>query len=243
MSAVVGDFPGAIGAVLGGSVASALGEMTDRVLSQREAARVGAVLIMARDEVLAHIANGRAVRGDALMRERVQGRAPIDEVIEHVLRVAQKTYEERKLPYVAAALANIATDSSIDERTAHRLLSELERASWPKLVALAAVRSREASPLPDIEAGEHPPQWSMWSAHEVFTELYYVDQLLGASQRLDAEGLPEVGGARFSDFGLTTAGSLLVDGAGLERIPNADRVELLTAIAVSASDAAGPTAD
>ena len=68
-------------------------------------------------------------------------------MIEHVLRVAQETYEERKLPYVAAALANIATDPTIDERTAHRLLSELERANWPKLVALAAVRSRESSPL------------------------------------------------------------------------------------------------
>jgi len=236
---LTGDPSGAavFGAVLSGGVATALSEAAHRILADRERARVGAVLGLGQRALLDAYAEGRRLREDAFMRARVDGRAPADEVIEHVIRAAQSSYEERKLPHIAAALATIATAPHVDERTAHWIITEIEKASWPKLIALSLVATNKTSPLPDVEVGaDVPSAWAPWSAHQVFSELFYSDQFIGRRARTDDTGKPDFG-VRFSDFGFTTAGDLLHQAADLGRIPEADREGLRTTILGAGADA------
>jgi hypothetical protein len=226
--AATNDLSGAmIGAGVGAVVEVSLSEAAHQYTSRRQQKRIGALITMARDRLLKNIADGETLRTDPFLRRRINGRSPAHEVLEHVIQVAQGTFEERKLPYIAAALANIAVHSEINEVTAHWIVSTLESLSWPKLVALALVGGKDARPLPDISIGRFESDWASWSAHEVFHALYYYDQLLSMAQT-PSRRLPD---PNLSHAGLTVASNLIYQAAELESIPSADRDELLRSLA------------
>ena len=220
------------GAFVGETIAPVLSEIGQRVLSTRQKERVGAVSILATNMLQEALANGSRLRGDAFLRARADGRSPAAEVIEHVMLAAQSSFEERKLPHLAAALTSIALAEHVDERTAHWIVGTLERLSWTKLVALALIDDQELNPLPPLDVGTHPETWGPWSAHTIFHELIYSDIL--ASQtgpaRTDGEFGAPIFTKRFSDLGLTTGGSLIVQAGDLASIIPNDREELRRSI-------------
>ncbi|RWZ68083.1 hypothetical protein ELQ92_02195 [Labedella populi] len=227
-SAVAGP-PGAVfGAVLGTGITTALSEASSRLLSAREKSRIGAVVVLARDRLIKHLEEGATLRGDEIIRARLDGRSPADEVIEHVLQVARGSFEERKLPHIAATLANVAVSDWLDERTAHWLITTVEGLSWPKLVALALIADKD-NPLPDVEL-ESVTEWSPWSLDRVFYELQYADSLVGRERRKSENGIPIFSSSLLSDMRLTAGGHLITSAADLASISPADRDEMHEAL-------------
>ena len=233
IGATAGGAPGAasgavLGAILGSGLTSALGEAGSRIMSRREKSRVGAVAIFAREKLLEAIEDGARLRGDDLIRARIDGRSPADEVIEHVLQVAQRSYEERKLPHIGAVLAHVAVSEWLDEATAHWLLATIERLSWPKLVALSLVAGNEDQPLPDAKIGA-VSDWSPWSVHHLFTELQHIDMLARREMRTAERGMPDAS-SYFNDIRLTSGGKLLYWAGDLESVSARARDDLRATI-------------
>lgn len=101
VGALVGGPPGAIaGAAMGPlairAVRHTVGEIAMRQLTHREQVRVGGVVALAAARLEQRVASGEAIRGDDFFKPDRTGRAPGEEVIEGVLLVAQREYEERK---------------------------------------------------------------------------------------------------------------------------------------------------
>lgn len=229
VGAMVGDLPGAVfGAFLGESISSALSESISRRLSLREKERTGALTLLARDALLRKIEAGSTLRDDEFIRRGVDGRSAADEVVEHVLLVAQRTYEERKLPHLAALLATIAVADEMDEVLANWAVATLERLSWPKLVLLALIGANEDAPMPDIGAGQGLPDWQSWSIDRELQELIWTDNLVTRGEpRTRERGLPDftyyLGSIR-----LNSGSKMLHWAADLESISSSERHSVLT---------------
>jgi hypothetical protein len=216
-SLVPGGGGAVVGAIVGESLEHVLSEVGGRLLSDREKQRVGAVAILARRSLIAYLGDGARLRGDDLLRARADGRTPAEEIVEHVFQIAQRSFEERKLPHVAAVLATIAVNDWIDEGTAHWLLSMVEQLSWPKLVALALVAENEQAPLPDRKVGEDLGGWGPWALHHVFTELQYSDHCIIRKPRRSPTGTPDFD-TYLSDARLSSGGRLIHFAADLDTI-------------------------
>lgn len=218
-----------MGAALGSTVESALSEASHRVMSRRQKARVGAVVAIARDELISRVGRGDVLRTDDFLRERIDGRSPADEVIEHVIQVAQTTFEERKLPYIAALLASIATSSDVDEATAHWAINAIDSLSWHKLVALAAVGRTEQAELPAVDPAGSPAAPFAWPVQRAFFELFNTDQMVTEAEELE-EGLFNVGTPRINEMKLSHAGELIFQLAGLDSLPDKEITSLLVTL-------------
>ncbi|MBD3757194.1 MAG: hypothetical protein IE924_03725 [Microbacterium sp.] len=227
-AAVAGDpAAAAVGAILGPVVESALIEASHRATSVRQKKRIGAVVAMARDRLIKKVGAGSVLRTDEFLRTRIDGRSPADEVIEHVIHVAQATFEERKLPYVSALLASIAVSSDVDEASAHWALNALDSLSWHKLVALATVGTGDSRHLPVIDPEGPPVTSSAWPIQRAFFELYNIDQMLADANEPE-EGTFRVGTPRIDEMKLSTAGELLFRLADLSSIRDRDVADLVT---------------
>ena len=90
-----------IGAGVGAVVEVSLAEAAHQFTSRRQQKRIGALNAIARDRLLKNNADGETLRTDPFLRGRIDGRSPAHEVLEHVIQVAQGTFEERKLPELA----------------------------------------------------------------------------------------------------------------------------------------------
>lgn len=232
VSAMSGDPAVALtGSLVGATLTAALSEASAQKLSRREKERIGALAILASSRLRQMLGEGAKLRGDDFIRSRVDGRSPADEVIEHGVIAARTAYEERKLPFLANALAHIAVSEWIDETTAHWVLSTLESMSWSKLVALALVDAHETAPLPDTKVVASAASWQPWSMHNVFAELSSTHNLIGRHPRqiADSEGMPDFSDY-FSDYRLTPGGKMLFWSAGLEGIQSDDRAVVMKAI-------------
>lgn len=109
-----------------------------RVLSGREEIRVGVALSYAAASIRARLDAGSLPRSDGFFEQQASaGRSSADEVLEGILFVAQRQYEERKLPFIGHLFASIAFDDQISPQAAHALLRLIERLSYRQLVLLA----------------------------------------------------------------------------------------------------------
>lgn len=158
------------GAAVGGPVGAALGagltwagrelvrggiEVAARHLTARAEARVGAVFTDVVDEVSARLMAGAIPRED--LRETVTpGRTAAAELVEATLLAASKSFEERKLPYLAHLLAAVIFEADLDLADAHQLIAVAESLSYRQLVMLAAfVAVNEEHPPPRPMGGFH----------------------------------------------------------------------------------------
>ena len=109
------------GAVVGGSIVAtatmavrAIGhELSSRMLSPREQARVGGVFTLAAAEIVKQCRNGDSVRDDGFFYTDDSGRSDAEDVWETMLLKSQREAEEKKLPYMAHLLANLAFTTEI----------------------------------------------------------------------------------------------------------------------------------
>lgn len=137
---VAGPPGAALGAIVGGAssrLIQKLGqEFNQRVLSPREDLRVGNVLALADTFIQEKLEQGEALRDDGFFDSNESGRSDAEEVGEHILLKSQREPEEKKLPYMAHLLANIAFDASISAHLAHQIIKSAEQLTYRQLCLL-----------------------------------------------------------------------------------------------------------
>lgn len=127
---------GAGGAAIGLALKHIGEEASKRLLGPREQVRVGGVLAMTAAEVRERLKAGQKVRDDDFFDKKAGGRSDAEEVAESVLLKSQREAEERKLPYMAHLLSNIAFDKSISAQLAHQLTKTAEALTYRQLCLL-----------------------------------------------------------------------------------------------------------
>ena len=149
---VIGSFlAGPAGAALGGGIGAAatiavrtIGhDLSSRLLSPREAVRVGGVFTLAAAEIVERCGNGESVRQDGFFETTTDGRSDAEEVWEGMLLKSQREPEERKLPYMAHLLANLAFNTEIGGAMAHQMTKGAESLTYRQLCLLQLSATRE----------------------------------------------------------------------------------------------------
>ena len=143
VSSTLGLF-GPEGAVIGGIVGkgveiwlSKVGQdISERHLSTREKVRVGAVLVIAAEEIHKRRESGESLRGDGFFDEKQTGRSDAEEVAESVFLKAQREPEEKKIRYMGYLLASIAFNPQISVHMAHQLIKAAEQLTYRQLCIL-----------------------------------------------------------------------------------------------------------
>ena len=152
VGAVIGSFvAGPAGTVIGGAggaaatmAVKAIGhEVSARVLYPREEARVGGVFTLAAAEIVERCRDGESVRDDGFFDAGGGGRSDAEEVWESTLLKSQREAEEKKLPYMAHLLANLAFNTEISAAMAHQMTKAAESMTYRQLCILQLSATKE----------------------------------------------------------------------------------------------------
>ena len=152
VGAVIGTlFAGPAGAAVGGGIGAAatmafkaIGhELSSRLLSPREQARIGGVFTLAAAEIVDRCKGGESVRDDGYFETGDNGRSDAEEVWESALLKSQREAEEKKLPYMAHLLANLAFNTEISGAMAHQMTKAAESMTYRQLCILQLFATKE----------------------------------------------------------------------------------------------------
>lgn len=127
---------GAVGPLISHTLRAAV-DFTQRQMSRREQARVGATITFALDKINKNLTAGKQLRQDGFFQNQLNDRATADEIVEGVLLIAQREYQEKKLMFYGNLLANIAFDTEIDRGISNQLVRIAERISYRQLTLLS----------------------------------------------------------------------------------------------------------
>ena len=105
-------------------------EISSRLLGPREHQRVGYVFTLAASEVANRLKNGEKVRQDGFFAESNDSKSDAEQVWEGILMKSQREPEEKKLPYMAHIIANIAFDPTISPSMAHQVTKAAEALTY-----------------------------------------------------------------------------------------------------------------
>lgn len=138
---VVGGPPGALGGaatapLMTRTLRFVARELRERILGPREELRIGTAITHAAERVRERLEAGEEVRNDGFFGRNPAGRSEADEIVEGVLLAAQRSYEERKVPYHGRLLAGISFDEGVGRAEANHLLQLLEDLSYQQFVLL-----------------------------------------------------------------------------------------------------------
>ena len=142
---------GPAGAAVGGSIGTAatmavkaIGhDLSARLLSPREEVRVGGVFTLAAAEIVERCRIGERVRDDGFFDTADDGRSDAEEVWESALLKSQREPEEKKLPYMAHLLANLAFNTEISAAMAHQMTKAAESMTYRQLCILQLSATKE----------------------------------------------------------------------------------------------------
>lgn len=137
---MIGPEGAAIGGMVGKGIEIALSkvgqDISERHLSTREKVRLGAVLVIAAEEIRKRRASGENHREDGFFDERPTGQSDAAEVAEHVLLKAQREAEEKKIEHMGYLLASVAFEPQISVYMAHQLIKAAEQLTYRQLCIL-----------------------------------------------------------------------------------------------------------
>jgi hypothetical protein len=153
---VVGSLPGAaVGFLIAGPPGGLVGAAVTPIITRALKAAIGAGLAhRARDRAAATAlliegarqereAHGDRRREDGFFDARGELRPEAEELLEGVLREAAQTYEERKVPLLAAMYSNVEYDATVPSAEALLLLRRASQLTYRQLVALSAFEQPE----------------------------------------------------------------------------------------------------
>tara|TARA_R110002074_G_C12549784_1_gene666485 strand:+ start:204 stop:1013 length:810 start_codon:yes stop_codon:yes gene_type:complete len=199
-------------------------EIADRFLGPREKVRVGGVLALSAARIKERIDAGEKIRDDGFFDAKQEGRSDAEEVAENILLKAQREAEEKKLPFMATLLSNVAFDSSISGQLAHQIVKTAEALTYRQLCLLSLFTNLWQVPLRDTDyrgVGSFPPE---------------LMQVLYECYDLYNRGLVSVGGE--VAFGPTDVkpsvmrtqglGAFIFNLMGLAKIPRSDLTPMIT---------------
>lgn len=227
-----------MGGGLGPTIAATIREAARRMLSRREEVRIGGAIRYACEAITERIESGESIRCDGFFDSEDSERSSASEIFEGVVLAAQRSYEERKVPFTGYLMANIAFESKVDRTTANWLIKTIQELTWTQLVLLSAVAQRDALDLPEIQIGKSEPTWSSWGLHTELANLAYGERELILSEKRRKPGIRIPGakddlsitsnGFYLRDHVLTNGGQICFAMMSLDRI---DRSELSNVIA------------
>jgi hypothetical protein len=239
----VGAFAGAGAGWAIQEIAIAGADVAQRWLSPRAEERVGAVLLLATDEISARIMAGERPRDD-LRGSTTAARSPAAELIEATLVTASQTHEERKLPYLAHLLAAIAFEHGLSPADSNQLIGLAEALTYRQLVVLAVFDAIDGTSSNEIMRLYGPNDWvsdepsALTSIRVDMLDLFQrglvrlprrirreVSDMFTEETDLGWPGVPSEVGPR--DLQLTSAGERLTRMMRLVEIPEGDRQELV----------------
>ena len=150
---MIGPEGAAIGGMVGKGIEIALSkvgqDISERHLSTREKVRLGAVLVIAAEEIRKRRASGENLREDGFFDEKPTGRSDAAEVVESVLLKVQREPEEKKIQYMGNLLSSIAFDPQISVHMAHQLIKAAEQLTYRQLYILKLSAGTNDFELPD----------------------------------------------------------------------------------------------
>ncbi|TCT05900.1 hypothetical protein EDC64_1031 [Aquabacter spiritensis] len=112
-------------------------EIAGRFLGPREKVRVGGVLALSASKIKERVQAGEQIRDDGFFDAKPDGRPDAEEVAESILLKAQREAEEKKLPYMANLLTNVAFDNSVNGQLAHQIVKAAEALTYRQLCLLS----------------------------------------------------------------------------------------------------------
>ncbi len=144
----IGGPAGAVGGAISGvliqyGLRAVVPIFTKGFASPRERLRIATVLIIANEKINENLKQGRKIRGDGFFTPGIDERSPSEEIMEGVLRAAQKEYEEKKIVYIGNLLANLAFEEEVSRGDANRLIREAEQLSYRQLCILSLGKNKE----------------------------------------------------------------------------------------------------
>ena len=104
---------------------------------------------LAAAEIVERCRNGESVRDDGFFDSGGDGRSDAEEVWESTLLKSQREPEEKKLPYMAHLLANLAFNPEISAAMAHQMTKEAEYMTYRQFCILQLSVERERFKLRD----------------------------------------------------------------------------------------------
>ena len=112
-------------------------------LSGRERERAGATVLLIERDARQRRERGGHVRDDGFFDERGKLRPDAEELLEGILRHAAETYEERKLPFLAALYSGVAHDDKVAAADALFMTRVAANLTYRQFVALAVLAHRD----------------------------------------------------------------------------------------------------
>jgi hypothetical protein len=146
---------GAAGVVISKTLLEVGDEVCDRILSPREKVRVGAAVAIAADRTQERLKHGDQIRTDDFINDGTS-RPPVSEVTEGLLLAAQKSYEEKKVPFIGRLLANLNFRPDLSVQSASLLVRLSDQLSYQHLCLLRLCHDNASgTPLKGGQAGKY----------------------------------------------------------------------------------------
>jgi protein-arginine kinase activator protein McsA len=193
-------------------------DLLERQLSGREQARVVCVWALAEASIKERLDKGELPRDDGFFSSSGKDWSSADNLVDGVLRTAQREHEELKIPYLAKLIECLTFSANFDDQLASHLLGIAESLSYEQFVTLSIFAAVKYGSIPHLRKAP------LGSGEAALKELSLAAQIedLIARQLLDrdADSQPYLGQAIVVPSGtrLSTLGSLFVDALGLGQI-------------------------
>ena len=114
-------------------------DISAKILSPREEARIGATYTLALDKIDTEIKNGKEIRNDNFFSPQGGDRSSADMILEGTLLKARNEYEEKKIKFYSNFLANLNFDASISFEKGNTLLKIIEKMSYRQIILLGHI--------------------------------------------------------------------------------------------------------
>jgi hypothetical protein len=240
--------PGALlGATAGPIVARLVrrvgGELQERVLGERERARVGAAAAYALTNIKGLLEEGQELRQDGFF-EAADGaeRPAAEEVFEGVLLRARDAYEEKKIEYLGYLFTTVAFRPEISAADANQILAIADRLTYRQLVVLAVLSDEDdRARLRDRDYRSEEDRRRLTVAEiGLLTEVYSLQQqaLVMHESGSVMLGITDVKPRKLRPSGI---GQVVYGAMGLRRIPREDREEVISLLVDTSSMASDST--
>lgn len=112
-------------------------EISEKLLSSREMARVGATYINALEKISKELQKGKKIREDDFFSAQNHDRSKSETLLEGTLLKARNEYEENKIKYYSNFLANLNFDESVSFEKGNTFLRILEQLSYRQIAILS----------------------------------------------------------------------------------------------------------
>jgi hypothetical protein len=151
---VGGLIAGPIGAIIGGvsgpiitRTLKAIGKsIKQKILTEREEVRVGAVYFYAIEQFNNHIDNGKSLVSP-LLNINVFGRNSTEEILEGIILTAQKTYEEKKIKFIGKLYANLLFINESDLAMSNFMLNLSNDLTYRQYIIINILKNREINAI------------------------------------------------------------------------------------------------